>query len=45
MQKTNQIGVVIDELTASQLAFDIINNFNEELDKTKDDYVVFFENL
>jgi len=44
MQKTNQIGVVIDELTASQLAFDIINNFNEELDNTKDDYVVFFEN-
>ena len=44
MQRSKQIGIIVDELSASQLAYYIISNINKALKNSPDDFVVFFEN-
>jgi|TARA_R110000744_G_scaffold58320_1_gene121663 hypothetical protein len=44
MQKNKQIGVIVDDLSASQLSYYLIKNINEFLEDGLDDFVVFFEN-
>ena len=44
MPKSNQIGFLVDELSASQLSFNLIKNINDYSENSHDDFVVFFEN-
>ena len=44
MQKSKQIGIIVDDLSASQLSYYLIKNINEFLEDSLDDFVVFFEN-
>tara|TARA_R100001244_G_C5155104_1_gene130262 strand:+ start:311 stop:787 length:477 start_codon:yes stop_codon:yes gene_type:complete len=44
MQKSKQIGIIVDDLSASQLSYYLIKNINEFLQDGLDDFVVFFEN-
>ena len=44
MPKSNQIGFMVDELSASQLSFNLIKNINDYSEDSHDDFVVFFEN-
>ena len=44
MQKSKQIGIIVDDLSASQLSYYLIKNINEYLEDSLDDFVVFFEN-
>mgnify|MGYP003644319567 CR=1 FL=1 len=45
MQKHNQTGIILEELSASQISYYAINNINEYLKSSVDDFVVFFENM
>ena len=40
MQKNKQIGVIVDDLSASQLSYYLIKNINEFLEDGLDDFVV-----
>jgi hypothetical protein len=44
MQKVKKIGVVVDDLSASQLSYHIIKNINDHLKKSDTDFVAFFQN-
>lgn len=44
MPKSNQIGFIVDDVSASQLSFNLIKNINEYSKDSHDDFVVFFEN-
>ena len=44
MQEANKIGVVVDDLSASQLSYHIIKNINNHLETSNTDFVVFFQN-
>ena len=45
MQKINQVGIVLEELSASQLSYFAIKNINEYIEDNCNDFVVFFENM
>ena len=40
----NKIGIIIDDLSASQLSYYVIKNINEYLGSADCDFVIFFEN-
>ena len=40
----NKIGIIIDDLSASQLSYYVIKNINEYLGSDDCDFVIFFEN-
>ena len=44
MQKSKQIGVLLEDLSASQLTFYVIKNINDYLEKSDIDFVAFFQN-
>ena len=44
MQKSKQIGFLVEEVSSSQLSFNLIKNINNYLEDNNDDFVVFFEN-
>ena len=44
MQKSKQIGVLLEDLSASQLTFYVIKNINDYLEKSDIDFVEFFQN-
>ena len=44
MQKNKQIGILLEDLSASQLTFYTIKNINDYLEKSDIDFVVFFQN-
>ena len=44
MPKSNQIGFLVDDVSASQLSFNLIKNINDYSKDSHDDFVVFFEN-
>ena len=44
MQKSKQIGVLLEDLSASQLTFYVIKNINDYLEISDIDYVAFFQN-
>ena len=44
MQKNKQIGVLLEDFSASQLTFYAIKNMNNHLDNSDFDFVGFFEN-
>ena len=41
----NKTGVMLGDLGASQLSFNVVNKLNEECEKSNDDFVVFVENI
>ncbi len=41
----NKIGVMLGDLGASQLSYNIVTNLNEECAKSKSDFVAFIENI
>ena len=41
----NKIGVMLGDLGASQLSYNIVTNLNEECAKSKRDFVAFIENF
>ena len=43
-QKNKQVGFLVNELTASHLAFSLIKNLNNYNDESNTDTVLFFEN-
>ncbi|MAF25509.1 hypothetical protein CL634_08060 [bacterium] len=45
MRKINQIGIILEELSASQLSYFAIKNVNEYIEDSLDDFVIFFENI
>ena len=44
MPKNNQIGFLVENVSSSQLSFNLIKNINNHLQDNNDDFVVFFEN-
>ena len=44
MPKNKQIGVLLEDLSASQLTFYVINNINNYIEKSDIDFVAFFQN-
>ena len=44
MQKSKQIGILLEDLSASQLTFYAIKNINDYLEKSDIDFVAFFQN-
>lgn len=44
MQKTSKVGLLVEELSASQLSFNMIKNTNEYIENSNVDFVAFFEN-
>jgi hypothetical protein len=44
MQRNKQIGFIVEDLTSSQLSFNLIKNLNDFLEDSDVDCVVFFEN-
>ena len=44
MQKSKQIGVLLEDLSASQQTFYVIKNINDYLEKSDIDFVAFFQN-
>ena len=45
MQKINQTGVILEELSSSQISYFAIKNINEHVEDNSDDFVVFVENM
>ena len=44
MQKSEQIGLLLEDLSASQLTFYAVRNINDYIEKSDMDFVVFFQN-
>ena len=44
MPKVKKVGVVVDDLSASQLSYHIIKNINKQVEESDTDFVAFFQN-
>jgi len=44
MPKVKKVGVVVDDLSASQLSYHVIKNINDHLEESDVDFVAFFQN-
>ena len=44
MQKSKKVGFLVEELSASQLSFNMIKNTNRYIENNDTDFVAFFEN-
>ncbi|MAH46870.1 hypothetical protein CMI37_13655 [Candidatus Pacearchaeota archaeon] len=44
MPKVKKVGVVVDDLSASQLSYHIIKNINDHVEESDTDFVAFFQN-
>lgn len=44
MPKVKKVGVVVDDLSASQLSYHVIKNINNHVEKSDTDFVAFFQN-
>ena len=44
MQESKQIGFIVDNLSSSQLSYDLVTSINNHDKKYDEDFVVFFEN-
>ena len=44
MPKVKKVGVVVDDLSASQLSYHIIKNINNHIEESDTDFVAFFQN-
>ena len=44
MPKVKKVGVVVDDLSASQLSYHIIKNVNKQVEESDTDFVAFFQN-
>ena len=44
MPKVKKVGVVVDDLSASQLSYHIIKNINKQVEESDTDFVAFFKN-
>jgi hypothetical protein len=44
MPKVKKVGVVVDDLSASQLSYHIIKNINKQVEESDTDFIAFFQN-